>query len=200
MHETVPESYPVVRFYFEWIIYDVFVANVFRPLTLFAFKGITRASRLLYPWSWRLLSSFETSSATQQTTRHHITEELNPRRCKRIYRRKFKVCRSVHHRTIQINHQPDATIFQFIILTFIYSSTCFGRFPAHHQELNDCSGNLWFYLRIVVIVVPCSWSDRPTTNTARLSPRYEGKTRGCHCSHWALDDGRESARNMLSCK
>ena len=28
--------------------------------------------------------------------------------------------------TIQINHQPDATIFQFIILTFIYSSTCFG--------------------------------------------------------------------------
>jgi hypothetical protein len=23
------------------------------------------------------------------------------------------------------------------ILTFIYSSTCFGRFSAHHQELND---------------------------------------------------------------
>jgi len=36
----------------------------------------------------------------------------------------------VHHRTIQINHQPGATIFQFIILTFVYSSTCFGRFPA----------------------------------------------------------------------
>jgi hypothetical protein len=27
------------------------------------------------------------------------------------------------------------------------------RFPAHHQELNDCSGSLWFYLRIVVTVV-----------------------------------------------
>jgi hypothetical protein len=27
--------------------------------------------------------------------------------------------------------------FQFIILTFVYSSTCFGRFPAHHQELNE---------------------------------------------------------------
>jgi hypothetical protein len=36
---------------------------------------------------------------------------------------------------------------------FVYSSTCFGRFPAHRQELNDCSGSLWFYLRIVVIVV-----------------------------------------------
>jgi hypothetical protein len=52
-------------------------------------------------------------------------------------------------------------IFQFIILTFIYNSTCFGRFPAHHQELNDCSGSLCFYLRIVVIVVLCSWSGRP---------------------------------------
>jgi len=58
--------------------------------------------------------------------------------------------------------------YQFIILTFIYSSTCFGRFPAHHQELNDCSGSLSFYLRIVVIVVLRSWSGRPagpTTNT-----------------------------------
>jgi len=63
----------------------------------------------------------------------------------------------VHHRTIQIKHQPDASVFQFIILTFIYSSTCFG-----------------------------------------LSPRYEGKTRGCHCRHWAPDDGREKARNMLN--
>jgi hypothetical protein len=70
---------------------------------------------------------------------------------------------------IQIDHQPDATIFQFIILTLIYSSTCFGRFPAHHQELNG-----------------------PTTNTARLSPRYEGKTRGCYCCHWAPDDGQET--------
>jgi len=60
---------------------------------------------------------------------------------------------------VQINHQPDAAIFQFI-MTFIHSSTCFGRFPTHHQELNDCSGSLWFYLRIVVIAVMCSWSGR----------------------------------------
>jgi len=73
---------------------------------------------------------------------------------------------------VQINHQPDATIFQFIILMFIYSSTCFGRSPAHHQELNDCSSSVWFYLRIVVIAV--LWT--------------------------ALDDGQENARNVLSCK
>jgi hypothetical protein len=66
----------------------------------------------------------------------------------------------MHHRTIQINHQPDATVFQFIILTFVYNSTCFVRFSAHHQEFNDCSGSLWCNLRIVVIVVLCSWSGR----------------------------------------
>jgi hypothetical protein len=51
---------------------------------------------------------------------------------------------------------------QFIILTSIYSSTSFARPHAYHQELNDCSSSLWFYLRIVVIAV--------------LSPRYEGKS------------------------
>jgi len=37
----------------------------------------------------------------------------------------------------------------------------FRAFPAHHQELNDCSGSLWFYLCIVVTVVQFSWSGRP---------------------------------------
>jgi hypothetical protein len=38
-------------------------------------------------------------------------------------------------------------------LTFIYSSTCFGRPHAHYQELNHCSSSLWFYLQNVVIAV-----------------------------------------------
>ena len=42
---------------------------------------------------------------------------------------------------------------QFIILTFIYSLTCFWRPHAHHQELNNFSSNLWFYLRSVMITV-----------------------------------------------
>jgi len=35
--------------------------------------------------------------------------------------------------------------------------------------------------------------------TALLPPRSNGKTRGCYCSCWATDDGREDARNMLCC-
>jgi hypothetical protein len=46
--------------------------------------------------------------------------------------------------SVEIDHQPDATIFHFIILMFIYSSTCFRRSPTHHQQLNDCSSSLWF--------------------------------------------------------
>jgi hypothetical protein len=42
---------------------------------------------------------------------------------------KFKDCKSVHRRTIKKNQNLDAAVFQFIILTFVYSSTCFGRFP-----------------------------------------------------------------------
>jgi hypothetical protein len=73
--------------------------------------------------------------------------------------------------TIQIDHQPDATIFHFIIPTFIYSSTCFGRSPAHHQELNDCSSSFWFYLRFVAIAVllvvvgPVNRSDHEHSTT-----------------------------------
>jgi hypothetical protein len=42
---------------------------------------------------------------------------------------------------------------QFIILTFIYSTTCFGRPHAHHQELNKCSSSIWFYRWSVVVAV-----------------------------------------------
>jgi hypothetical protein len=59
----------------------------------------------------------------------------------------------MHHHTIQINHQTDATISPFYYLTFIYSSTCLGRYHAHHQKLNNCSSSLWFYLRSMVIEV-----------------------------------------------
>jgi hypothetical protein len=83
----------------------------------------------------------------------------------------------VHHHTIQINHQPDATIFQFIILMFVYSSTCFGHFPAHHQELNYCNGSRWFYLRIMVTVVLWSWSGRLTQPQTQHNCHYDMKVK-----------------------
>ena len=49
----------------------------------------------------------------------------------------------------------------------MYSSTCFGRPHAHHQELNDCSNSLWFYrwnvvvAVLLVVVVAVRPPDRP---------------------------------------
>ena len=114
------------------------------------------------------------------TAKPLITEATNTSKIE-IKDNKFKVCKSVHHRTVQINHQLDATIFQFIILTFVYSSTCFGRFPAHHQEVNDCSGSLWFYFRIVVIVVPA----RPRTQ------------HGCHHDTKVIPEAATAVTELL---
>jgi len=85
---------------------------------------------------------------------------------------KFKGYKSVHHRTIQINHQPDATIFQFIILTLFTAQHVLGVFPRIIRS-SYCSGSLWFYIRIVVTVVLCLWSGRPDHehNTAFTTKR-----------------------------
>jgi hypothetical protein len=45
-------------------------------------------------------------------------------------------------------------------------STRFGCPHAHHQELNNCSGNLWFYLRIVVIFYHHTLTVKPEVATA----------------------------------
>jgi hypothetical protein len=53
---------------------------------------------------------------------------------------------------------------QLIILTFIYSSTCFGHPHAHHQELNNCSSRLWFYrwsVAVAVLLVVVGPASRP---------------------------------------
>jgi hypothetical protein len=59
---------------------------------------------------------------------------------------KFKICKSVHHRAIQLNHQPNIKIFQFIILTFVYGSTCFGHYYSYHPSSgahNICNYSIW---------------------------------------------------------
>ena len=98
--------------------------------------------------------------------------------------------------TIQISHQPDAAVFQFIILTFVYSSTCFGRFTANHQDLNHCSDSLWFYLRIVVTVALCSWPagrsdhEHGTTATAVIELLMMGGKTPETC--WAVNKRQDN--------
>jgi hypothetical protein len=59
-------------------------------------------------------------------------------------------CFIIHFKWI---NQLDAAVSQVYYLTFMYSSTCFWRPYAHHQELNNCSSSLWFYHWSVVVAV-----------------------------------------------
>jgi len=62
-------------------------------------------------------------------------------------------------------NEPDAANSQVYYLLFKYSSTCFGHPHAYHQELNNCSSSLWFYLCSVVIAVLLVVVGPTTTNS-----------------------------------
>jgi hypothetical protein len=85
----------------------------------------------------------------------------------------------VHHHTFKWINQQDAAISHVYYLLFKYSPTCFGHPHAHHQEINNCSSSLWFYLRSVVIavlLVMVGPADRPRPRpTALLPTRSYGK-------------------------
>jgi hypothetical protein len=78
----------------------------------------------------------------------------------------------MHHRTIQINHQPDAKIFQFIILTFIYSSTYFGLFP------HPSSGAQW--LQRQPLFLPSYRGDSRTVFVVGPAGRRTRTQHDCH--------------------
>jgi hypothetical protein len=60
-------------------------------------------------------------------------------------------------------NQLEATASQVYYLTF--SSTCFGRPQAHHQELNNCNSSLWYYRWSVVVAVLLVVVGPTTTNS-----------------------------------
>ena len=73
---------------------------------------------------------------------------------------------------------------KFYYLTFMYSSTCFDRPHAHHQELNNCSSSLWFYrwsVVVAVLLVVVGPTGPTTINSTAITKLLE-QTRGCYCS------------------
>jgi len=53
----------------------------------------------------------------------------------------------------------------------MYSSTCFGRLHAHHQELINCSSSLWFYrwsVVVAVLLVAVGPAGLTTTNSTAI--------------------------------
>jgi len=56
--------------------------------------------------------------------------KMNPAR----HYNEFDICGSVHHSIIRIENPTRSHSVSKFYFTFIWSSTCFGRHTAHHQE------------------------------------------------------------------
>jgi hypothetical protein len=113
---------------------------------------------------------------------------------------KLKVCKSVHHHTIQINQPIRCKNFSSLLLDVYVQLNMFGCPHAHHKELNNCSSNLWFYRGNVVVAVLLVVVRPAGPITSNTPPsRSNSKTRGSYCSCWAPNDRHKDARNTLSC-
>jgi len=67
----------------------------------------------------------------------------------------FKVCKSVHHHSFQINQPTRCNNFSSLLID-VYSYVQLNMFRAFSRPssgLNKCSSSLWFYRWIVVIAV-----------------------------------------------
>jgi hypothetical protein len=93
---------------------------------------------------------------------------------------KFHLLSNYIDMSIQINHQPDAIIFHFIILMSFCSSSLLV-LPSYRGDS-----------RAVFVVGP--QTQHCYHHDAKVKPQ------AATTSHWAPDDGRENARNMLSRK
>jgi hypothetical protein len=107
-----------------------------------------QVSLLSRPWSWQLTRYISVDAG--------FLSDKDTVRC--------SIRKGLCVITIEINLEPDAAISTVFYLTFIYSSTCFGRPQAHHQELNNCSSSFWFYswsVVVAVLLVVVGPADRP---------------------------------------
>jgi hypothetical protein len=60
---------------------------------------------------------------------------------------------SQRYTLIQTNQSTTCNNFSSLLLDVYVQLNMFGRPHAHHQKLNNCSSNLWFYRWSVVIAV-----------------------------------------------
>ena len=86
---------------------------------------------------------------------------------------------------------------KFYYLTFMCGSTCFGCLSAHYQESTTALGASGFYRWSVVVAALLVMVWQTTTNNAATA-MLQRQNQRLLMQLYAPDDGRGSARNMLS--
>jgi len=110
----------------------------------------------------------------------------------------------IHLKFLQWKPQQDATVYQsFIIPYFKWSSACFGRHTAHHQEPKTAQAASGFAYVEGCRTCSCwTLSDSirylmtSNNSTSNNLPRMQNKR--LLVQFWAPDDGQRVSRNMLS--
>ena len=88
----------------------------------------------------------------------------------------FKVCKSVHHHTVQINRPTRCNNFSCLLLN-VYSYVQLNMFRASSRPSSGAKQLL--QQPLILPLERVGSSPRPT---ALLPPRSNGKTRGCYSS------------------
>jgi hypothetical protein len=111
---------------------------------------------------------------------------------------KFKVCKSVHHHTIQINQPARCNHFSSLLLHVYVELNVFRAFSRHHQELNNCSSSLWFYRWNVVGPEHC-YHHAPTVKPEAATAVIELLMMGVRTPEtcWALH--KRQVINLRNC-
>jgi hypothetical protein len=95
-----------------------------------------RGTPLLPLWAVRPVQSLSACTRVHFTFFFTLDPLADKEHCKYLHRRHKCTDKGKYNS----NKSPTrCNNFPVYFLTFIYRSTCFGRFPAHNQEFNDCS-------------------------------------------------------------
>ena len=145
-------------------------------------------------WLWIFINVYWTFRSHKWQEIYMLVEELSPSHeghCSLSlinFKRQSDVCGSMHQSTI---HKEKSNKIQqcikILYSIFIWSSTCFGRHTAHHQEPKTAlaaSGfsnvkGCWICSWWTLSGTYYAWQHPPTTHPTTF---HVWKTRGCQCS------------------
>jgi len=109
----------------------------------------------------------------------------------------FNVCKSVHHHMIQINQPTRCNSFTSLLLDVYVSLNMFWVLPCPSSGAYNCISSLWFCRWSVVVAALLVMVWQTTTNNAATA-MLQRQNQRLLMQLYAPDDGRGSARNMLS--
>ena len=159
-----------------------------QPLVLSSYRGDSRAlfvvrPRVHYPDMYFQLNMFRAfsrpSSGAQRLQWQPLVLPSYHGDSRAVFVVGPRTQHECHHDT-KVKPEAATAVIELLMMGGKTPETCWDVNKRHDNKLKNCCIRLVIYLNCTMM--------HGLTNLKF----YEGKTRGCHCSHWAPDDGRET--------